>query len=149
MAKTYKKLSVIKHSAVFHETVQVVSVPLVDVKDDQVLIRTVYAGVNAIDSLLSAGRALVDKKDFELPHDLGFDAVGVIEAVGKSVTNLKKGQSVFVHDWPPRAFAEFIYANSEELVVLPELKPDYIALRSGLTATIALEQVCLEISSPE
>lgn len=141
MAKTFKKLQVTKHSLVFREAVQEVTVPLTDVKDDQVLIKTVYSGVNAIDSLLAAGHALTEKKEPELPHDLGFDAVGIIEAVGKNVKNLKKGQPVFVHEWPPRTFAEFIYANHEEVIALPDLKPEYIALRSGLTAAIGLDQV--------
>ena len=33
------------------------------------------------------------------------------------------------------------YANSEELISVPELRPEFVALRSGLTAYIGLEQV--------
>ncbi|CAM6031342.1 unnamed protein product, partial [Sphagnum compactum] len=68
-------------------------------------------------------------------------ALGVIDSVGKNVTKLKAGQPALVFAGEPKAYAEYLYLKPEEIIPLPELKPEYIALLvSGLTAAIGLDQ---------
>jgi len=68
--KTFKKLSVVKLSANFAEATKVVEVPLTPPKDDEVLFKNIYAGVNATDINITAGRYFTDGK---LPFDIGLE----------------------------------------------------------------------------
>ncbi|CAG2178185.1 unnamed protein product [Oppiella nova] len=99
-------LSVIKKTSNFREAVKVVSVPLVAPGDDQVLIKNIYAGVNATDVNITAARY---NPNAELPFDVGLEGLGVIEAVGKNVTTHKVGQNVITFGVnPPRAYSEYL-----------------------------------------
>ena len=70
MSKTYKKLSVVEKTADFRRAVRVVEVTLEPPNDDQVLIKNIYAGVNATDINLTAARYFTDGK---LPFDVGLE----------------------------------------------------------------------------
>ncbi|CAG2109400.1 unnamed protein product, partial [Medioppia subpectinata] len=70
MSKNYNKLSVFKKSTDFREAVRVVSVPLNPPNDDEVLVKTIYAGVNATDVNISAGRY---DPNSQLPFDVGLE----------------------------------------------------------------------------
>ena len=65
MSKTFKK------STNFREAVQVVEVPLVPPTDDQVVLKVVFAGVNATDVNVTAGRVFTDQ--LQVPHDVGLE----------------------------------------------------------------------------
>ena len=69
--KTYKKLSVVKLSANFREAIEVVDTQLLSPKDDEILVKNMFVGVNATDILMSAGRHKGIEP--EVPYDLGFD----------------------------------------------------------------------------
>jgi len=62
-----------------------------EVKEGYVLIKILAAGVNRFDHYLREGSVT---KELPLPLVLGADASGVIEAVGKGVSNFKKGDKV-------------------------------------------------------
>ncbi|CAG2163980.1 unnamed protein product, partial [Oppiella nova] len=140
MSKTFQKLSVIKKTSNFREAVKVVSVPLVAPGDDQVLIKNIYAGVNATDVNITASRY---DPNAELPFDVGLEGLGVIEAVGKNVTTHKVGQNVMTFGVnPPRAYSEYLYVKPEEVIPIPSLKPEFLGLLiAGLTATIGLDEL--------
>ena len=70
MSKTFKKLSVVEKSTDISKAVRVVEVPLVPPQDDEVLIKNIYAGVNATDINVTAGRYFTDGK---LPYDIGIE----------------------------------------------------------------------------
>lgn len=80
--------------------------------------------------------------DGKVPYDLGMEAIGVIDAIGSSVTtSLKVGQPVLITDSKPQGFSEYLYKPLKTLVPLPELKPNYmVANVNGLTASIALDK---------
>ncbi|CAG2175743.1 unnamed protein product, partial [Oppiella nova] len=142
MSKTFKKLSVFKITPNFREAVKVVSVPLVAPGDDQVLIRNIYAGVNAADVGTTAG---LFNPNAELPFDVGLEALGVIEAVGKNVTAHTVGQYVIAfgaNHTKEFAYAEYLYVKPEDMIPVPSLKPEFLGLLvSGLTATIGLDEL--------
>ncbi|MFV2016071.1 MAG: alcohol dehydrogenase catalytic domain-containing protein, partial [Candidatus Heimdallarchaeota archaeon] len=61
------------------------------VEDNQVLVRTKYAGVNYADLLARQG---LYSWSPSRPYILGFESSGVVEAIGKNVTTVEVGQSV-------------------------------------------------------
>jgi len=136
--KTFKKVSVIKLSTNFGEATKVVEVKLIPPEDNQVLLKVIYAGVNATDINITAGRYFTDGK---LPFDIGLEAIGVVEAVGKNVTKVKAGDPAVALGGRPKAYAEYLYLTPEEVIPLPALKPEFIGLLvCGLTVTIGLDE---------
>ncbi|GAB6025278.1 hypothetical protein CHUAL_010695 [Chamberlinius hualienensis] len=74
------------------EVLKVTSIPLPKIEDDQVLIKVKAIGVNPLETYIRAGIHPVKP---ELPYTPGGDAAGIIEAVGKQITNFKVGQRVY------------------------------------------------------
>jgi NADPH:quinone reductase-like Zn-dependent oxidoreductase len=75
MSKTFKKLSVVEKTSDFRKAVRIVNTPLERPKDNEVLIKNVYAGVNAADIMITAARYFTDGK---LPFDIGLEVSLVI-----------------------------------------------------------------------
>lgn len=81
----------------------------------QVLIRHEAVGLNFIDTYLRTGLY-----PMRLPGGLGFEAAGVIEAVGEGVTHLVPGQRAASFGGTPGAYATARIAKAAELFPLPE-----------------------------
>ena len=79
----FKKLSVVKLSPNFREAIEVIETELVPPKEDQILVKNMFVGVNATDVLLSAGRHKGIQK--EVPYDIGFDVCLLL--MYKSISN--------------------------------------------------------------
>ncbi|KAL2537386.1 ARP protein (REF) [Forsythia ovata] len=127
----------------FRSATSVVRAPLrFPLKPDHVLLKVIYAGVNASDVNFSSGRYFSgDKKDIEsrLPFDAGFEGVGIIAAVGNSVKNLKPGTPAAIMTFG--SYAEFTTVPSKHILPVARPDPEVVAmLTSGLTASIALEK---------
>ncbi|KAF5194381.1 Prostaglandin reductase-3 [Thalictrum thalictroides] len=107
-----------------------------------VLLKVIYAGVNASDVNFSSGRYFggSDKElSARLPFDAGFEAVGLIAAVGASVNHLKVGTPAAIMTFG--GYAQFVKVPSKHVLPVPEPRPEVVAmLTSGLTASIALEK---------
>ncbi|CAG2116802.1 unnamed protein product, partial [Medioppia subpectinata] len=146
MSKTYRKVQVVELSTSARTAGRVVETPMRAVADDELLVRNLYAGVNATDMNITAGRGGYGAAN--LPFDFGLEGLGVIEALGKSVQGAKGlnvGQVGLVFTGPPtgppRAYSEYIYVKPDEFKPIPENKPEYLALLDcGLTACIGLDQ---------
>lgn len=111
------------------------------IKPGCALVKVLYAGVNASDVNFSSGRYFSGgKADItqRLPFDAGFEAVGLIAAVGESV-HLKVGTPVALMTFG--SYAEFTVVPAKHLLPVPRPDPEVVAmLTSGLTASIALER---------
>ena len=70
MSKNFKKLSVFEKTPDFRKAVKVVEVSLIPPQDDQVLVKNIYAGVNATDINMTAARYGSDGK---IPFDIGLE----------------------------------------------------------------------------
>lgn len=81
----------------------------------QVLIRHEAVGLNFIDTYLRTGLY-----PMRLPGGLGFEAAGVVEAVGDGVTHLVPGQRAASFGGTPGAYASARIAKAAELFPLPE-----------------------------
>ena len=81
----------------------------------EVLIRHEAVGLNFIDTYLRTGLY-----PMRLPGGLGFEAAGVIEAVGSEVTRFKPGQRAASFGGTPGAYATARIAKEAELFPLPD-----------------------------
>ncbi|KAL8151804.1 hypothetical protein V2J09_021612 [Rumex salicifolius] len=127
----------------FREATTVVRVPLrLPVKQNDVLVKVIYAGVNASDVNFSSGRYFGGKDEeirARLPFDAGFEAVGIIAAVGDAVHGLKVGTPAAVMTFG--SYSEFMTVPSKYILPVHRPDPEVVAmLTSGLTASIALEK---------
>nr|POF09982.1 prostaglandin reductase-3 [Quercus suber] len=140
---SFEKIVVHTLSHNFRNATSIVSTPLrLPIKPHHVLVKIIYAGVNASDVNFSSGRYFSgsDKdQSSNLPFDAGFEAVGIIAAVGDNVTDLKIGTPAAVMTFG--SYAEFIMVPSKHVLPVARPDPEVVAmLTSGLTASIALEK---------
>jgi len=103
------------------EVLKVAEVPRPTPGDDEVLLAVRAAGVNPLDSHMSRGRPFIGRLFFGLrrPKDprCGRDVAGVVEEVGRNVTDLAPGDAVF--GACRGAFAELACAQASSLVRKP------------------------------
>eukprot|EP01091_Cochliopodium_minus_P011101 TRINITY_DN3085_c0_g1_i3.p1 TRINITY_DN3085_c0_g1~~TRINITY_DN3085_c0_g1_i3.p1 ORF type:complete len:200 (+),score=45.85 TRINITY_DN3085_c0_g1_i3:2-601(+) len=133
----YKKIVVKKLSTNFREATEIVQVQSVfDIKEDEVVIKVKYCGINASDVNYTAGKYL---EGVNPPFDAGFEAVGTILKKGSKV-NLNLGQPVVFARFG--SFAEYIVVPAKIVIPIPEEKREFLPLlTSGLTASISLSEI--------
>ncbi|KAL6514252.1 hypothetical protein OROHE_019239 [Orobanche hederae] len=141
--QAFEKIVVHTLSHNFRNATSVVRVSLrFPLKPDYVLLKIIYAGVNASDVNFSSGRYFSGgKKDIvsQLPFDAGFEAVGIIASIGDSVKHLKVGTPAAIMTFG--SYAEFTMVPSKHILPVARPDPEVVAmLTSGLTASIALEK---------
>jgi len=128
----------------FHETggPEVLELQTVEVGEPgpgQARVRHSYVAVNFIDIYFRTGRY-----PLPLPNGLGSDAVGVVEAVGEGVTDVRPGDRVGYLLGPQGAYADVRLMPAEFLIPLPEGVSDRAAstlMMKGLTAQYLFRQV--------
>ncbi|KAL3679180.1 hypothetical protein R1sor_022136 [Riccia sorocarpa] len=125
----YKKVIIHTLSSDFRAATRVVTAPLkLPVKPGHVLVKHIYAGVNASDVNFSSGRYF------------GGKTVGVVAGLGEGVesANLVLGSPVASLNYG--GFSEFSELPVKVLMPMPLVAPEIVAiLTSGLTASIGLE----------
>ena len=105
----------------------------------QARVRHSYVAVNFIDIYFRTGTY-----PLALPNGLGSDAVGVIEAVGSGVTDVKAGDRVGYLLGPQGAYSDVRVMPADVLIPLPEGVSDRTAsalMMKGLTAQYLFRQV--------
>ncbi|XP_051147268.1 uncharacterized protein LOC127262570 [Andrographis paniculata] len=140
---SFEKIVVHTLSHDFRSATSVVQASLkLPLQPDYVLLKIIYAGVNASDVNFSSGRYFSgSNKDSVsvLPFDAGFEAVGVIAAIGNSVKHLKVGTPAAIMTFG--SYAEFTVVHARHILSVERPDPEVVAmLTSGLTASIALEK---------
>jgi len=89
--------------------------------DEEVLITIKFAGINPVDAKVRAGTSGMSKT-LKLPAILGWDVSGIIESVGKNVSQFKNGDEVFGCIGFPglgKTYAEFAVADPKLLTKKP------------------------------
>lgn len=140
---SFEKVVVHTLSHNFRSATRIVRTELrLPLKPDHVLLKVIYAGVNASDVNFSSGRYFSGNgKDITslLPLDSGFEAVGIIAAIGDAVRNLKIGMPAAIMTFG--GYAEFTMVPAKHILPVAKPDPEVLAmLTSGLTASIALEK---------
>ena len=136
----YRKLVAKKLSADFESAVEVVEENLPVPTATQVLVRNCFASVSArFDTLLCRGEIPYAKS--VLPVDLGSEAVGVVEAVGSSVTRLSVGDAIATSQ-SGCGYREYQVIESHLALKVKAATPEVLTLLSdGISALVGLEQV--------
>ena len=96
------------------EKLQVVEIDVADPGPDEVRIRNHAIGLNFIDIYYRTGLYPAP-----LPHGIGFEAAGVVEAVGANVKLLKEGDRVAYGQGPLGAYADVRVMPPAMVVKLP------------------------------
>ena len=120
------------------EQLTLVNVEVGDPGPGQVRIRQVCCGLNFIDVYHRIGLY-----PLPLPHGLGTEGSGVIEAVGAGVTHLAPGDRAAYAGGAPGAYAEVRLVNATTVVKLPDAIPFDTAaamMLKGLTAEYLLKR---------
>jgi NADPH2:quinone reductase len=121
------------------EVLEWVEAPLPEPGPGEARVRHTAIGVNYIDIYQRSGAYPVP-----LPAGLGFEAAGVVEALGPGTTELRVGQRVACVDGPPGAYAEARNLSAARLVPLPESITDEEAatlIFKGLTAHMLVRRI--------
>ena len=111
------------------------------VKDDEVLVRVHAASIHIGDSYGMRGVPYLLRPVFSLSRAKnrvpGTDIAGTVEAVGKSVTQLRPGDEVF--GWCKGAFAEYVSVSEDALALKPADLTFEQAGAVGVSAFTALQ----------
>lgn len=110
-----------------------------DLGPGQARVRHRYVAVNFIDIYFRTGRY-----PMPLPNGLGSDAVGVVEAVGEGVVDVKPGDRVGYLLGPQGAYSDVRVMPAEVLIPLPDGIGDRTAatlMMKGMTAQYLFRQV--------
>ena len=91
-----------------------VDVPLAKLKSGEILINQSHVGLNYIDVYHRSGLY-----PLAMPHGIGMEAAGTIEAVGKNVKGLKVGDRVAYASGPPGSYTEARVMPANRVVKLP------------------------------
>lgn len=97
------------------ENMRLVDRPVGDPGPGEIRIRHTAIGLNFIDVYQRTGLY-----PLTLPHALGMEAAGVVEAVGEGVTHLKTGMRAAYAAMPPGAYAEARVMPAAQVCPLPD-----------------------------
>ncbi|MBU0279263.1 MULTISPECIES: NADP-dependent oxidoreductase [unclassified Gemella] len=111
-----------------------------EISFNEVLIKVLAAGVNPLDNMISRGEVKLIVP-YKLPQVAGNEFVGVVEKVGKSVSNFSVGDRVFARLPLEKigAFSEYIAVNEEALAKVPAYLSDEEAAAIPLTALTIMQ----------
>lgn len=125
------------------EVLQVEDVPRPVTAADEILVKVYASGVNPVDRVVREGGNAALRYHLTLPMTLGWDAAGVVEALGREVTGFQKGDAVYgVPNFPgDGSYAEYCAAKASQFACKPK-RLSFIEAASvplaGLTAWTAL-----------
>lgn len=96
--------------------------PIPEPSEQQLLIRVKAVGVNPVDWKIREGalRSMVENK---LPHVLGCDVAGIVDAVGDGVSNFRPGDPVYGYTALNRdgGYAQYVVATDTEIAHKPRI----------------------------
>ena len=117
------------------EVLQITDIEKPVPKENEVLIKIKFAGINPVDTKVRAGTSGMSK-NLQLPAILGWDVSGTIESVGKNVSNFKIGDEVFGCIGFPglgKTYAEFSVADPK----LVTKKPSNVSFEEAAAVPLA------------
>ncbi len=105
------------------EVLKYAELPTPEPGPGEVLVRIAYAGVNPADWKNRQGM-LAQYRPYYFPYIIGFDAAGVVAALGEGVTGFSIGERVFTptnHGQGGQgSYAEYAIANADRVARIPE-----------------------------
>ena len=98
------------------EVMKLEEVPTPTPKAGEVLVKIEAAGINPVDTYIRAG----NYGAVPLPYTPGFDAAGVVEAIGDEVEKVEPGDRVYTAGTLTGAYAEYAICKESQVYLLPE-----------------------------
>lgn len=140
---TYSKLQVTTVTPDFRRAVEVKSAVLKKPSGKQLVLRTLWAGVNASDVNWSAGRYMPIQAGMKPPFNCGFESVCEVIEVGANIGDrFQPGQIVL--SAAVGGFSEYQVVSAALCIRLPQKSPKYLAVPvNGVTALASLE-ICAQ-----
>jgi NADPH-dependent curcumin reductase CurA len=133
---SFQYLEVKKLSSDFRAVTEIMTAPIpTTAKAGEVVLRTLWAGINASDVNWTAGKYIPGMKP---PFGCGFESIAEVVTVGEGV-KFTPGQTVLTSAYG--AFSEYQVLSAKMCVPIPTADVSYLPLRvNGLTALAALEE---------
>ncbi|TCD53898.1 NADP-dependent oxidoreductase [Alloscardovia theropitheci] len=110
------------------------------IRDNEVLVKTLTAGVNPVDNMISRGEVKMITP-YKLPLIAGNELVGVVEEVGSRVEGFSKGDRIFSRLPLDHigAFAEYVAVDSDAIAHVPSYLSDVEAAAIPLTGLTVMQ----------
>ena len=110
--------AIVVHQSGGTEMLKYENAPRPEPKEDEILIRTMAAGVNPVDAYIRSGRYGGGSH----PYIPGMDVAGVVEKVGAKITKFKAGDPVYAYlsFREQSGYAEFTIAKENETAIKPK-----------------------------
>jgi len=135
MAATYRAVMLTKKGG--PEVLQVVELPIEAPGRGQLRVRVQAAGVGATDLIMLEGNYPFAPK---IPFVPGYEAVGVVDAIGEGVTSIDLGQRVAALT-VYGGFAEYLVREAEHFLPVPNGLPDRVAAAVILNYVTAWQMI--------
>ncbi|MGH1830277.1 zinc-binding dehydrogenase [Enterococcus gilvus] len=115
------------------EVLQYGELPAPILKEEDVLVKVEYIGLNFADIYRRRGEYHIEKHE---PYINGYEGAGVVMEIGAKVTSQKVGETVLFVD-VPFANAEYVAVPSEQVIQLPKGVDSKLAASIGLQGMTA------------
>jgi len=114
-----KAYSISKYSKT--SKLNLVELPVPDIKENEVLVEIHAAGVNLLDAKIKTGEFKLILP-YKMPFVLGHDVAGIITKVGKNVKKFKVGDEIYSRpaDFHIGTFAQYIAINEKDVALKPK-----------------------------
>jgi NADPH-dependent curcumin reductase CurA len=135
-----RKIEVYQTADSVKEGIRIVDEQIPPLLPSQVLIKNRFVGINGL-----FDRAVIrDELPYRLlspPFDLGVEAIGQVIEIGQSVNSFSVGDFVSTTRFT-QSYKEYQVEVASKVWKIPNLNPDYVALRpTAVSVLVALEQV--------
>lgn len=123
------------------EVLKIRDIEIPKLKKNEVLVKMIATSINGGDVMLRKGQQNRERI-FKKPKTIGIDVVGIVEKMGKNVTEFKIGDKVWGNSGPNNGTtAEYFVIPSKKISIIPE-RLDFIKAAAlptiGITAITAL-----------
>lgn len=126
------------------DVLQLVDLPLVHPKADEVSIKVSHVGLNPMDWAIMGNPEVAPNFGVKLPQTFVYDFAGIIDEIGPEVTDFKVGDHVFGTTMRGAATEQLIFSTKERgLFHRPNFVEDDVASTlavAGHTAAVALRK---------
>jgi NADPH:quinone reductase-like Zn-dependent oxidoreductase len=113
--------AVVVHEYGGPEVLKYQEVPRPELKDDEILVRVIAAGVNPVDRVARSEKG-AQFFNIKLPAIPGYDIAGVVEKTGAKVTKFKTGDPIYAYVALDKGggYAEYAVATEREAALKPK-----------------------------
>ncbi|MDS1013435.1 MULTISPECIES: alcohol dehydrogenase catalytic domain-containing protein [Lactococcus] len=126
------------------DVLQLVDLPLVHPKADEVSIKVSHVGLNPMDWAIMGNPEVAPNFGVKLPQTFAYDFAGIIDEIGPEVTDFKVGDHVFGTTMRGAATEQLIFSTKERgLFHRPDFVEDDVTSTlavAGHTAAVALRK---------